>query len=78
MTKLIVSDDLRTMLSRLAAPVELCDEAGQTLGYFHPATATNAEGTEYISPFTREELQRRRQERSGRPLAEILDRLNRS
>jgi hypothetical protein len=29
------------------------------------------------SPFTREELERRRQQHTGRPLGEILERLNR-
>jgi hypothetical protein len=59
--------------------VEICDQSGQTLGYFHPAVKPGdyaAAGIE--SPFSDEEIERRRQDFSGRPLAEILRDLQQS
>ena len=70
-TKLTISDDLRSKLAALAAPVALCDESGRTLGYFHPVPDRSLyEGVE--PPISEEELDRREQEGGGRPLAEIL------
>lgn len=77
MTKLTLDAGTLAKLHNLDAPLEVCDESGKTLGYFHPAAANGAEQTPR-SPFSDEEVQRRRQQRTGSPLAEVLSRLGRS
>jgi hypothetical protein len=76
MTKLVVDAAMQAKLNPLNGLLEICDEAGRTLGYFHPVLTQNHSGESSIqSPFTEEELERRRQQRTGRPLNEILKRL---
>src|SRR5205823_5896971 len=72
MTKVIVDPATLGKLHNLDVPLEVCDSAGRTLGYFHPLPESNAPSG---SPFSRAELEQRRQQRTGRPLQEILDRL---
>jgi hypothetical protein len=72
MSRVIVDESLRAKLNGLQEKTELCDEAGQTLGLFLPEEQywklqLAADGC----PLTYEELQRRRQEKGGRTLAEI-------
>jgi hypothetical protein len=74
MTKIIVDAATRANLHNLDTLLEVCDESGQTLGYFHP----QGPPSRVPSPFSDEEIERRRQQRTGKPLAEILERLNRS
>jgi hypothetical protein len=77
MSKLTLDADLRRRLNGLTEPVEVCDEAGHTVGHFLPAdlyqelfyTALAAE-----SPHSKEELKRRHRETGGRSLAEIWQR----
>ena len=78
MTKLVVDAAFLAKLGDLQGSVEFCDESGRTLGYFHPTVQGGPGGAKVESPFTDEEIQRRRQQRSGRPLGEILEDLNRS
>ena len=55
---------------------EIIDEAGQTIGFFHPLQMPNAlSAGRFKSPFTDEEIERRRQQRTGCSLADILERL---
>jgi hypothetical protein len=75
MTKLFLDADTLAKLHNLAAPFEVCDESGRTLGYLHPVGSPT---TGVKSPFSDEEIERRRQQRTGKPLAEILDRLRKS
>ncbi len=76
MTKVLIDAETLVKLHNLDAPLEVCDASGRTLGYFHPLAAPAASGGRSIrSPLSDEELQSRRQQRTGRPLAEILDRL---
>jgi hypothetical protein len=77
MTKITVDATTRAQLTNLDTVVQLCDESGRILGYFHPALMPYA-ANGLQSPIPLEESQRRRQQRTGKPLAEILDRLNRS
>jgi hypothetical protein len=63
-------------LLNLSELLQLSDETGRVLGYFHPTPQTGPEANaKHRSPFTREELERRRQ-RAGRPLSEILKSLH--
>jgi hypothetical protein len=73
MTRIIVDADLLSRLQGLNDRLEFCDESGQTLGFFQPARTKLQPGQGVDgSPFTREELERRRLQRTGRPLADIL------
>jgi hypothetical protein len=78
MTKLILDAATLTKLHNLDALLELCDETGKTLGYFHPTVARNGTTTTFRSPFSDDELRRRQQQRTGRALADILERLGNS
>jgi hypothetical protein len=55
--------------------VELCDGSGRTLGYFYPAGYEGLSEEDRRGPFSDEEIERRRKEPGGKPLAEILKRL---
>jgi hypothetical protein len=78
MTKLMIDAGTLAKLHNLEAPLEVCDESGKTLGYFHPAVLAHGAGPALRSPFSDEELQRRRQQRTGSPLGEVLERLGKS
>lgn len=74
MTKVTLDAGLRSKLNGFDEPIEVCDETGQTVGHFLPASfydelfyaALSAE-----SPHSKEELRRRHRESDGRSLAEI-------
>ncbi len=75
MTRMTFDAATLATLRSVSAPVEVYDETGQLVGYFHPRSQkTNAAR----SPFSREELERRRQQRTGRTLDEILPSLGQS
>jgi hypothetical protein len=79
MTRLVVDAATQAKLNHLNGLLEICDEAGRTLGYFHPVLTEKHSAENHIqSPFTEEELERRRQQRTGRPLTEILKGLRQS
>jgi hypothetical protein len=78
-TKLVVDAATKAKLNNLDGLLEFCDEAGRTLGYFHSVLKEESRGGNQIqSPFTEEELERRRQQRTGRSLTEILEGLTNS
>jgi hypothetical protein len=54
---------------RFTETTEVCDESGRTLGFFHPVAGKDAAA---VSPFSREELERFRGQRTGRPLEDVL------
>ncbi|HTQ38006.1 MAG TPA: hypothetical protein VMJ32_03210 [Pirellulales bacterium] len=70
MTRVTVDSSLQAKLTG-SDPLVLCSETGQVLGYFHPVPPP---GT-IQSPFTDEEIERRRQDRKGSPLTDVLNRL---
>jgi len=51
--------------------VQVRDEQGTLVGYFHPAVSPDAVD-QYECPLSEEELFRRAREGGGRPLADIL------
>jgi hypothetical protein len=78
MNEVIVDAALRARLQNLDDVLKVRDEAGRLLGYFHPVIEPAAPEERAIqSPFTPEELERRRSQRTGRSLVEILDELSR-
>ena len=73
MTKVTVDAATRTKLKGLGELLELCDESGCTIGYFHPTMHTlGCEEVKVLSPHTDEEIEELRKQRGGRPLADIL------
>ena len=58
-------------LKAIAVGVEVRDEEGTLVGYFHPAT-TPADVEPYECPASEDELLRRARMAGGRPLADIL------
>jgi len=79
MTKLVVDAALSAKLAEAPGTVGLCDPSGRFLGYFQPfREPKNSEEAKALSPFSDEEIERRRKNRTGRPLREILDDIERS
>ena len=79
MTKVVIDDSLRSQLRDAGDILEVCDESGHTLGYFHPVLSPSGNAPGGISsPLSDEEIRRRQQQAGGRPLSEILADLNRS
>jgi len=79
MGKVILDSQWRSKLNGMNGPVEICDEAGVTMGHFLPDPLYR----EFLVAWSKahisdEELQRRRQEPRGRTLAEIWKRLGQS
>jgi hypothetical protein len=78
MTKFVVDAALGEKLIGVGEAVEVCDASGRTLGYFHPLPpAPDSTGAAIRSPISDEETERRRQDRQGRPLRDILAGLER-
>jgi hypothetical protein len=79
MTKVVIDASLRSQLRDVGDVLEVCDESGHTLGYFHPVLPPAADADrEVASPLSDEEIGRRQQRPGGRPLSEIMADLNRS
>jgi hypothetical protein len=79
MGKITLDIDLRNKLNGLDAPMEICDEAGHTVGHFLPASVYDElfyKALAAESPRSEEELKRRHQQVGGRSLAEIWKRLS--
>jgi hypothetical protein len=71
MVRVTVDQGLEAQLRAEAEPLELCDAGGRVIGHFIPITeSAGYEGVD--SPTPAAELDRRRREENGRPLAEIL------
>jgi hypothetical protein len=78
MNEVVVDAALRARLNNLDDILKVRDESGRILGYFHPVIEPAAsEERDIRSPFSVEDLELRRGQRTGRPLQEILDDLNR-
>lgn len=71
MTRVVLDRETLNRIGKLDHPVEFCDDAGRTLGFFKPLENRDAyrELEPLIGP---EEITRRKQIREGRTLAEIL------
>lgn len=78
MTKFVVDAALGAKLTAVGEAVEVCDASGRTLGYFHPvAPLPDSTSAAIRSPLSDDQMERRRQDRQGRPLREILADLER-
>jgi hypothetical protein len=72
MTRITITDETAAEFNQVNDAVEVCDESGRRVGYFFPPGTLKT-----LSPLSADELERRRQQRSGRPLSEILKDLER-
>ncbi|MHB1036468.1 MAG: hypothetical protein ACYC35_17430 [Pirellulales bacterium] len=73
MNKLVVDEPFRSKLQCVESRLELCDDAGNTLGFFVPVS--EREGMLYAwarGEFSDEEIDRARAEPGGFSLAQIL------
>jgi hypothetical protein len=75
MTKVTIDATTVSKLKEFREMVELRDEAGRVVGHFLPGPPRDENGN-IIVPFSDEELDRRSQERGGRPLKDILSDLS--
>jgi hypothetical protein len=70
MTTLVADATLPERLRSVTEPVTVVDEGGHTLGYFQPARSAAA-GTAAVrfphSPYSREEIEQRREEARRHP-----------
>jgi hypothetical protein len=73
MEKFVIDPALLQQLSGLTGYTILCDSQGKTLGVYQPAKESEIINLE--PPYSAEELERRRQIKTGKPLEEILQRL---
>lgn len=72
MNKVILDDALRAKLDGLASGLELCDEAGRTVGHVVPPDLHRDMFVVWArAQITEKELEAARNEPGGRPLAEI-------
>ena len=62
-------------LTGFREPVQVLNEAGQVVGFYQPAALAPPGWAKANTPHTREELEGRRQDQTGKPLADILKRL---
>jgi hypothetical protein len=76
MTTVTIDSELRAKLGDLQDLVEFRDESGRVVGFFHPVGASN-ETRQTSSPISDEEIEEARQQRTGRPLADVLADLDR-
>jgi hypothetical protein len=76
MTKVTVDEATRAKLHNLDSLLEICDASGKTLGFFHPVIdAGIRESRSGRSPYSHEEMQERRKQRTGDTLDKVLARL---
>jgi hypothetical protein len=73
MTRVTIDAATIARLKGLKDSLEICDESGMMLGYFHPfVSPPRGPDGKIISPISDQELEQRRQQRTGRPLKDIL------
>lgn len=76
MTRITMDESLQEKLGSLTARVEVCNERGETLGYFIPGRGRERPiGTPAEPPYSEAEIAASRAVRTGKPLEEILSRL---
>jgi hypothetical protein len=76
MTKFVLDSETAQKLRDAAQCIQLCDPTGATIGYFRPEVDPELYRT-IKEPFTKEQLDRARNDPSGRPLKEIMRDLER-
>ncbi len=78
MTKVVLDGEALARLAGIRETAVVCDAAGRAVGYFQPLTPPTGKGKDGTEPpFSEEAIERFRQQRRGRPLAEVLADLER-
>jgi hypothetical protein len=73
MDRVILDSSIRVRLGNLQSRLEFCDESGEVLGYFVPASERQPLLSAWArGEFTDEEIERARREPGGFSLAEVL------
>lgn len=76
MRQITVETDLGKQLSAVPSQAILCDSEGRALGFFSPLKQpTDLSELQLDPPYTQAEIEQMRQNRTGKPLSEILARL---
>jgi hypothetical protein len=76
MERVVVEPQMRAQLQDGKRSLELCDDTGQTMGFFLPAAEFLHWQYEWARRnYSSDELDRREQESGGRTTAEVLARL---
>jgi len=75
MNKITIDHTLAAKLIILSEGAELCDDAGQVVGFFTPIVPPSQYDKVEV-PFTEKELDRFEHEKGGRPLEDILQGLD--
>jgi hypothetical protein len=76
MNRVVVDAAVLSKLDNLSSALELCDEAGVTLGYFLPAAGREREVYDWArGAFSDEEIEAARQQSGGVTTEELLARL---
>lgn len=76
MIKLIVDAEIEAQLEESPELLEICNQSGRTIGYFQPTLPPGS--LRAMSPFSDEEIESRRKNRTGRPLRDILSDLDKA
>jgi hypothetical protein len=77
MNRVVVDTTVLSKLDNLSSALELCDEAGVTLGYFLPAADRQRGLYDWAQgAFSDEEIEAARQQSGGVATEELLARLN--
>lgn len=77
MTKITADPDLRNKLQGFQDLVEICDESGHVVGFFHPAARSDSFQEHTQSPISDADIEFARAQRTGRPLTDIFADLDR-
>jgi len=73
MTKVVLDTGVLSRLAGIRETALLCDESGRVIGYFEPLEPPRGKGEDGTeSPFSEEEIERFRQQRSGRSIQQVL------
>jgi hypothetical protein len=76
MNRIVVDTAVLSKLDNLSSALELCDEAGVTLGYFVPAAERKREIYAWArTAFSDEDIERARRQEGGCTTEELLSRL---
>jgi hypothetical protein len=78
MTKITADPQLRAKLHGFQDLIEVCDENGQVVGFFHPVSQTSGPSrSQTSSPVSDSEIEECRKQQTGRLLADIFADLER-
>jgi len=73
MTKVVLESGTLSKLAGIRETAILCDESGRAIGFFEPLEPPRGKGEEGVEPpFSEEQIEQFRRQRTGRSLGQIL------